>query len=128
MDHWKKTNPEKAAAFEKNIDEGNAGAKHRNKGVVNDLQMAIHRGEITKEDAMQLIRGGPAASWFDFSRSGKNGTSAGAYALGNMQGGALGGDSGNPKAAGNKYIASQVFSLGGLIPNPISNMLNPLGF
>jgi hypothetical protein len=42
-----------------------------------------------------------------------------------MTGGALDGASSDPKKAGNEYDASQVLSLGGLIPNPVSYELDP---
>ncbi|WP_156883946.1 hypothetical protein [Paraburkholderia sp. SOS3] len=120
LDAWKSKNPDAAAQFDKN-----ANDPKKKKDVINNLQMAINRGEITKQQASQLLTQGPAAHEYDFTSKGHTGTSAGAYAIANQTGGALDGDSSDPKKAGREYDAAQVFSLGGLLPNPVSTLLDP---
>ncbi|MBR8130797.1 hypothetical protein [Burkholderia ambifaria] len=117
---WKSKNPDAADKFDKS-----ANDPKQKKQVINDLQMAINRGEITKDQAAALLTKGPAAHEYDFSSKGHNGTSAGAYAIAHQTGGALDGDSSDPKKAGREYIASQVFSLGGVFKNPLSIALDP---
>lgn len=117
---WKSKNPDAADKFDKS-----ANDPKQKKQVINELQMAINKGEITKSEASDLLTKGPAAHEYDFTSKGHNGTSAGAYAIANQTGGALDGDSSDPKKAGREYIASQVFSLGGLFKNPLSVALDP---
>lgn len=125
LSQWANKNPHAAASFVNTMNAGNAGKKNCNKTIVNNLQMAINRGDITKQQASALISQGPVAGWYHLSSKGHNGTSAGAYALAHATGGALDGDSSDPKKAGDKYIASQVLSLGGILKNPISYELDP---
>ncbi|WP_412025841.1 hypothetical protein [Burkholderia cepacia] len=120
LNDWKSKNPDAADKFDKS-----ANDPKQKKQVINDLQMAINKGEITKSEASDLLTKGPAAHEYDFTSKGHNGTSAGAYAIANQTGGALDGDSSDPKKAGREYIASQVFSFGGLFKNPLSVALDP---
>ncbi|MET3824255.1 MULTISPECIES: hypothetical protein [Burkholderia] len=117
---WSSKNPDAAKNFDKS-----ANDPKQKKQVINQLQMAINKGEITKDQASKLLTQGPAAHEYDFSSKGHNGTSAGAYSIAHETGGALDGDSSDPKKAGREYIASQVFSLGGTIRNPLSIALDP---
>ncbi|UEP39276.1 hypothetical protein LL998_28935 [Burkholderia ambifaria] len=117
---WSSKNPDAAKNFDKS-----ANDPKQKKQVINQLQMAINRGEITKDQASKLLTKGPAAHEYDFSSKGHNGTSAGAYSIAHETGGALDGDSSDPKKAGREYIASQVFSLGGAFRNPLSVALDP---
>ncbi|KER67568.1 hypothetical protein HR51_32490 [Burkholderia cepacia] len=117
---WEAKNPDKAKEFDKS-----ANDPKQKKQVINQLQMAINHGDITKEQASALLTKGPAAHEYDFTSKGHNGTSAGAYAIANQTGGALDGDSSDPKKAGRDYILSQVFSFGGAFKNPLSVAIDP---
>jgi hypothetical protein len=120
LSDWKAKNPYPAAQFD-----ANANNPKKKKDVSNNQQMAINRGEISKQAASTLFKQGPAAHEYNFSAKGHTGTSAGAWSIANQTGGPLDGDLSDPKSAGRKYGAAQVFSLGRLINDPTSWGLDP---
>ncbi|MFM0040883.1 hypothetical protein PQR05_08710 [Paraburkholderia sediminicola] len=120
LSQWQKTDPSAANQFN-----SNASNSKDKKATINNLQMAINKGEITRQQASILLTKGPAAGEYNFNSKGHTGTSAGAYAIANQTGGPLDGGSSDPKKYGREYDASQVLSLGGLLKNPISTLLDP---